>query len=186
MIKRKGEDTADALDSLKRNGKVRYFGVSNHRTSQMQLLSKYLENKLMVNQLQFSLTNATLVQSGMEANMLTDGAVDRDGGVLDYCRRNDVTIQTWSPFQYGFFDGTFLGNSKYPELNQVLTEPAKKYNTTDTAIAAAWIFRHPANMQMVAGTMKSFRLKEICEALELVLTKEVWYKLYMAAGHMLP
>lgn len=180
------EETADALESLVQSGKIRYFGVSNHRTSQMQLLSKYLDQKLMVNQLQFSLTNATMVQSGMEANMLTDGAVDRDGGVMDYCRLNDVTIQTWSPFQYGFFEGTFLNNPKYPELNQVLNELAEKYQVTSTGIATAWILRHPANMQMIAGTTKLSRLKEICQASDIVLTKEEWYRLYTAAGHMLP
>lgn len=180
------EDTADALDSLVKSGKVRYFGVSNQRASQMQLLSKYLENKLMVNQLQYSLTNATMVQSGMEANMLTDGALDRDGGVLDYCRMNDITIQTWSPFQYGFFSGTFLDSPEYPELNKVLKELAEKYGLTPTGVAAAWILRHPAKMQLIAGTMKAFRFEEICRGADVVLSKEDWYRLYMAAGHILP
>lgn len=180
------EDTAEALEGFIRSGKVRYVGVSNHRSSQMARLSGCMEHNLMVNQLQFSLTNATLVQSGMEANMFTDGAVDRDGGLLDYCRQNQVTIQTWSPFQYGFFDGTFLGNEKFPELNQVLDELADKYSLTNTGVAAAWILRHPANMQLIAGTMKSSRLKDISKASDVTLSKEDWYRLYMAAGHSLP
>lgn len=180
------EETADALESLVQSGKIRHFGVSNHRTGQIQTLEKYLKNKIAVNQLQLSLTNATLIQSGFEANMLSDGAVDRDGEVLSYCQRNNITIQTWSPFQYGTFAGTFLGNSDFPELNRELTAIAEKYNTTNTAIAAAWILRHPAKMQLIAGSMKTSRLEEICKATQIELTKEEWYRLYLAAGHQLP
>lgn len=180
------EETADALETLKRSGKVRYFGVSNQRTSQVQLLSRYLEHKIAVNQLQLSLTNATMIQSGFEANMLSDGAVDRDGGILDYCRMNDITIQTWSPFQFGAIEGTFLGNPDFLELNKELDIIAEKYGTSNTAVAAAWILKHPAKMQMIAGSMKVSRLREICEAAHIALTKEEWYRLYMAAGHVLP
>lgn len=180
------EEVADALESLQRAGKIRYFGVSNYRTSQIQLLSRYLEHKIMVDQLQLSLTNATMIQSGMEANMLSDGAVDRDGGILDHCRMHDITIQTWSPFQYGTFAGTFLGDPKFSALNKELDEIAEKYGTSNTAIAAAWILRHPAKMQMIAGSMKVSRLREICGAADLTLTREEWYRLYLAAGHILP
>jgi len=179
-------DTAEALESLYRSGKVRYFGVSNQRVSQMQLLSKYLDHKIMINQLQLSLTNSSMIQSGMEANMLSDGAVDRDGGVLDYCRLNDITIQAWSPFQFGAITGTFLGNPDFPELNKTIDALAEKYNTSNTAIAAAWILRHPAGIQLIAGSMKVSRLREICAAVQIVLTKEEWYRLYLAAGHILP
>lgn len=180
------QDTAEALESLYRSGKVRYFGVSNQRVSQIQLLSKYLDHKIMVNQLQLSLTNSSMIQSGMEANMLSDGAVDRDGGVLDYCRLNDITIQAWSPFQYGAIAGTFLGNPDFPEVNKILDILAEKYHTSNTAIAAAWILRHPAGIQLIAGSMKVSRLREICAAVQIVLTKEEWYRLYLAAGHILP
>ncbi len=122
----------------------------------------------------------------MEANMLSDGAVDRDGGVLDYCRLNDITIQAWSPFQFGAITGTFLGNPDFPELNKTIDALAEKYNTSNTAIAAAWILRHPAGIQLIAGSMKVSRLREICAAVQIVLTKEEWYRLYLAAGHILP
>ena len=85
-----------------------------------------------------------------------------------------------------FNSGVFLGNPKFQELNDVIGELAQKYGTTDTAVAAAWILRHPAKMQLVAGTTKPSRLKEICQAADLTLTREEWYRLYLAAGHMLP
>lgn len=181
------EEVAQAFDLLQAAGKVRHFGVSNHKPSQMKLLQKYIKQPIVTDQLQFSVTNSSMVQSGLEVNMTTDGALDRDGSVLDYCRLNDITIQTWSPFQYGFFDGVFLNNrEKYPELNTVLEELAESYGVTNTTVAAAWILRHPAKMQLVAGTTKVSRLAEICRAADLTLTREEWYRLYLAAGHILP
>ena len=180
------EEVAEAFSVLHNSGKVRHFGVSNHRPSQIRLLQKYVGQPLVADQLQFSVVNASMIQGGMEVNMTTDGAPDRDGGVLDFCRENDITVQTWSPFQYGFFDGTFLGSEKFPELNAVLNELAEKYGVSDTCIAAAWILRHPAKMQLIAGTMNPSRLSEICRAADLTLTREEWYRLYLAAGHILP
>ena len=58
--------------------------------------------------------------------MFTEGAVDRDDSVLDYCRLSDITVQAWSPFRYGFFEGVFLGSDKFPELNAVLRELAER------------------------------------------------------------
>ena len=128
-----------------------------------------------------------MVAAGMEANMLTDGAIDRDGGILDYCRLKDITIQAWSPFQYGFFEGIFLGNNeKYPELNKALEEISQKYDTTPTAIATAWILRHPANIQMIAGTTNTERMSESIKGSEIRLEREEWYRLYLSSGHILP
>lgn len=180
------EEVAEAFDILEGSGKVRHFGVSNQKASQMKLLQKYVKQPLAADQLQFSLTNSSMIQSGLEVNMTTDGAIDRDDSVLDYCRLNDITIQTWSPFQYGFFEGIFLNNEKFPELNLVLNELADKYGVTNTTIAAAWILRHPAKMQLIAGTTKVSRLTEICQAADITLTREEWYRLYLAAGHILP
>src|SRR5699024_7810617 len=122
----------------------------------------------------------------LEVNMTTEGAIDRDGSVLDYCRLHDITIQTWSPFQYGFFEGVFLDNEKFPKLNEILEEIAQKYGVTKTTIATAWILRHPAHMQVIAGTMNEKRLEEICKATEIALSREEWYQIYLAGGHILP
>lgn len=127
------EEVAEAFDILKISGKVRNFGVSNHKPYQIELLKKYLKQDLVVNQMQFSLPMSNMIANGLEVNMLTDGAIDRDGSVLDYCRLNDITLQAWSPFQYGFFEGIFIGNNeKFPELNKTLNALSEKYNTTPT------------------------------------------------------
>ena len=180
------EEVAEAFRILKESGKVRHFGVSNHKPLQMELLHKYLDEPLVTDQLQFSITNSSMVENGLEVNMTTEGAIDRDGSVLDYCRYHDITIQTWSPFQYGFFEGVFLNNEKFSELNQILEKIATRYEVTPTTIATAWILRHPAHMQVVAGTMNEKRLEEICKASEITLSREEWYQIYLAAGHILP
>lgn len=181
------EEVAEAFELLEKEGKVRHFGVSNHRPYQIELLNKYVKQELCANQLQFSIPFSNMVAAGMETNMLTDGAIDRDGGILDYCRLKDITIQAWSPFQYGFFEGIFLGNNeKYPELNKALEEISQKYDTTPTAIATAWILRHPANIQMIAGTTNTERMSEIIKGSEIRLEREEWYRLYLSSGHILP
>lgn len=180
------EEVAEAFDQLEQSGKVRYFGVSNQKPMQIQLLKKYVKQPIIANQLQLSITNATMISNGLEVNMLTDNAVDRDGSILDYCRLNDITIQPWSPYQFGFFEGVFLNNDKFPELNKIINKIAQKYNVSNTTIAMAWLLRHPAKMQPVTGTMNSDRLEEICKASELYLTREEWYEIYISAGNRLP
>ena len=180
------EEVASAFDELYDAGKVRYFGVSNQNSMQIELLKKYCKKPILINQLQLSVTNSNMIASGLEVNMSTDGAIDRDGKILDYCRLNDITIQAWSPFQYGFFEGVYIGSDKYPKLNEKLNEIAYKYGVTSAAIVVAWILRHPANMQMISGTTKQERIREIAKGADIVLTRQEWYEVYMAAGHMLP
>ncbi|MEH6992859.1 aldo/keto reductase family oxidoreductase [Neobacillus drentensis] len=180
------EEVAEAFDTLESSGKVRHFGVSNQKPMQIQLLQKYVKQPLVANQLQLSITNANMISNGINVNMQNDSAIDRDGSVLDFCRLNDMTIQPWSPFQYGFFEGVFLGNEKFPELNQKIDEIGAKYGVSNTTIAIAWLLRHPAKMQPVIGTMNVDRLKDCCKASEIHLTREEWYSIYRTAGNILP
>ncbi|MEH7743449.1 aldo/keto reductase family oxidoreductase [Neobacillus drentensis] len=180
------EEVAEAFNILETSGKVRHFGVSNQNPMQIQLLKKFVKQPLVANQLQLSITNSTMISNGINVNMENDSAVNRDGSVLDYCRLNDITIQPWSPFQYGFFEGVFLGSEKFPELNQQIDEIAATYGVSNTTIAIAWLLRHPAHMQPVIGTMNIDRLKECCKASDIQLTREEWYRIYRAAGNILP
>ena len=179
-------EVAEAFATLKAAGKVNHFGVSNQNPYQMALLQKYLPMPIVANQLQLSVTNCTMITQGMEVNMATPGAVGRDGGVLDYCRLHDITIQPWSPFQYGFFEGVFIGSDKYPELNIKLDELAEKYGVSATTIAVAWLLRHPAQFQPIIGTMNLTRLADCVKACDIQLTRQEWYDIYLSAGNMLP
>jgi predicted oxidoreductase len=180
------EEVAEAFTTLQQSGKVRHFGVSNQNPMQIELLKKYVKQPLIFNQLQLSITNTGMIDAGLNVNMEIDASVDRDGSILDYCRLNDITIQPWSPFQYGFFEGTFLGNPKFAELNRKIDELAAQYKVTNTAIAIAWLLRHPARMQPILGTTNPQRVKDACAASDVKLTRQEWYAIYLAAGNKLP
>lgn len=180
------EEVAEAFSTLHRSGKVRYFGVSNQNPMQIELLSKFLNYRLIINQLQFSITNTGMIDSGLNVNMQNNATINRDGGILEYCRLKDITIQAWSPFQHGFFAGVFLDNDKFPELNAKINEMVKKYGVPNTAIVTAWILRHPAKIQPIVGTMNPKRLKDICKASAVELSRQDWYELYRSAGNSLP
>ncbi|MGT2832359.1 aldo/keto reductase [Streptococcus halotolerans] len=180
------EEVAEAFTQLKMAGKVRYFGVSNQNRSQMEFLQSYLDEPLAVNQLQLSPVHAPMISSGLEVNMTTPGANDRDGGIIDYCRLNKVTIQAWSPFQIDLSKGLFSGNPDYKELNDTITALADKYDVSDEAIIVAWILRHPAKIQTIVGSMNPDRIKRIAEAEKIELTRPEWYDIYTKAGHILP
>ena len=181
------EEIAEAFDELERNGKVRYFGVSNVPTMMLEVLKKYVRQPLVFNQLQFSLDQSQLLDQTLYVNNLTtDRSIDRDNGTLDYCRLHDITVQAWSPLQCGFFKGCFVDSPDFPELNRVLGEIGEKYGAPKTAVAIAWILRHPAKMQAIAGTMNPSHLRDICEASKVELTHNEWYRIYRASGKFLP
>ena len=181
------EEVAEAFDILAKNGKVRYFGVSNVPPMELELLRRYVKQPLVFNQLQFSLEQSQLIDQPLYLNNLTtERSIDRDNGTVDYCRLHDMTIQAWSPLQHGFFKGCFVDSPDFPEINKVLAELGEKYGVPKTAIAIAWILRHPAKMQAIAGTMNPVHLKEICDATKVELTHNEWYKLYLSSGKKLP
>lgn len=182
------DEVAAAFDSLAQAGKVRHFGVSNHTPYQVDLLKTAVQQPLAINQVQLSITHAPLVAAGVTPNMQDVAqSIDRDNGILDYSRIHDITLQAWSPFQAGFFTGVFIGDREHwADLNDVLDELAAKYDVTPTGIATAWITRHPADMQVVLGTTKPERVLEAAAGSELRLTRPEWYRLYTAAGYLVP
>lgn len=181
------EAVARAFDELQAAGKVRHFGVSNHTPGQITLLRKHVKQPLVVNQLQLSITHAPMVAQGIVSNMAgVEQSIMRDGGVLDYCRLHDITVQAWSPMRAGFFTGTFLGDPEYAALNTTINNLAMKYDVPPVAIAIAWITRHPANMQVMLGTTNSQRVADSVRGSDIPLMRSEWYDLTRAAGHTVP
>lgn len=182
------DEVAAAFDQLESAGKVRWFGVSNHMPLQVDLLKRSVRQPLAFNQVQLSVTHASLVAQGVASNMVAlDQSIDRDNGIVDYARLHDITLQAWSPYQAGFFTGSFIGDrEQYPELNDLLDDLAGKYGVTPTGIATAWITTHPAAWQVVLGTTKPERVLEAAAASEITLTRQEWYRLFTAAGHKVP
>ena len=180
------EEIAEAFSALAESGKVRHFGVSNFRPAQIDALQRALPMRLAFNQLQFSLAHSALVDAGLQANTRFDGGLDRDGDTLAHAQQQGLRIQAWSPLQFGFFEGNFLGHPNYAELNHALNNLAQVYSCQPGTIAIAWILRHPANMQAILGTRNSQRLRELAESTRITLSREHWYGLYRAAGNRLP
>ncbi|WP_342563027.1 aldo/keto reductase [Paenibacillus sp. FSL R7-0345] len=180
------EEVAKAFDYLEQKGMVKHFGVSNLNPLQIELLKKNVQQPLLFNQLQLSIMVSGMIDSGFNVNMTNSASVVHDGGILEYSRLHDMTIQPWSPFQYGFFEGVFLGNDKFPELNEVINKLAAEKGVADTAIAIAWLLRHPAGMQPIVGTTNTQRLLDIAKASDITLTRQEWYEIYRAAGNKLP
>ena len=179
-------EVAEAFAQLERAGKVRHFGVSNFNPMQIQVLQKSVRQPIVANQLQMGIAHATMIASGLNVNMENAAAVDRDGGVLDFCRLQNITVQPWSPFQHGFFGGAFLGNEKFADLNRQIDAVAAAHGVANTTIVIAWLLRHPARLQPVTGTMQTERLRDCVRAADVQLSRQEWYAIYRAAGNGLP
>lgn len=179
-------EIAVAFDQLQTAGKVRHFGVSNFNPQQIELLQSAVSQRLLVDQVQFGICHTGMVDFGIHTNMTDSRSINHDGGLLEYARRKKLTIQTWSPFQYGTFAGTFIDNDKFKPLNDLLGKLAAKYQVSKNAIAVAWILRHPAHMQVLLGTMTPAHIIDSAAGSDITLTKQEWYDIYFAAGNDLP
>ncbi len=180
------EEVAEAFEQRRAQGKVSHFGVSNMNPAQRELLAKYMGYKPEVDQIQFGPVHTAMVDEGINVNTETEYSLVRTGGVLDYCRLNDILIQAWSPLQHGFFKGTFVDNPDFPELNAALGKIAEREGVSKSAVAIAWILRHPAHMQVIIGTMNPQHIREACDACKVELSHHDWYELYLASGKFLP
>jgi predicted oxidoreductase len=180
------DEVAAAFSELHRAGKVRHFGVSNQHGGQIDLLRAAVEQPLVINQLQLSLAHTPIIDRGFNVDMGNAAAIDRDGGILEYCRLHRITIQPWSPLQFGFFQGVFLDHPDYGKLNEVLRRIAAEQRVAPSAVAIAWLLRHPAGFQPILGSMNPGRIREMARAGEVTLDRAQWYELYRAAGNVLP
>ena len=179
------EEVVEAVERLFSHGKIRSVGVSNFSALQIKLLENYGVN-VATNQMQFSLAHTPMVDAGMNVNMYVDEATSRAGETLEYCRTRGIALQAWSPHRYGFLEGVFIGNEKFPRLNATLEVMAAEKECTPAALALAWILRHPAFSQVVTGTTNPERMRELCKATEITLTREEWYRLYLSNERVLP
>ena len=179
-------EVAAAFDELQRDGKVRHFGVSNFNPMQVDLLQSGVSQRLLINQLQLSVMHTGPIDFNIHTNMTDERSIDHDRGVLDYSRLHNMTVQAWSPFQYGQIEGNFIGNPKFPEVNDALQKVADQKGVSKNAVAAAWILRHPANTQVIIGTMTPAHIIDSAKGADISLTAQEWYDIYLAAGNDLP
>lgn len=171
------EDVARAFDDLHQSGKVRYFGVSNHDPMHIELLKKYVQQPLVVNQLELNILHNELINDGIVSNM-QDVRYTGARGTFDYCRTHDMMVQAWSPVARGQL---FVPDEDAPqtvkETAELIAQLAEKHNTTKEAIAIAWLLRHPAQILPILGTMKAERIADSVRADEVILSRVEWYDL---------
>jgi predicted oxidoreductase len=171
------QEIAEAFSKLKDTGKVRFFGVSNFRPSLVTALQEACAMPLVVHQVEISLAR-------LEA--FTDGT-------LDQCLIEKITPMAWSPLAAGLIGGganrllpsqeTYQPQKFIPVLDSI----AKSRGVSRTAIALAWLLKHPGNIQPIIGSTDPERIKDAAKAPEIELTREEWYQLLIAArGEALP
>ena len=176
----------EAFNYLYDKGLVKEFGVSNMNPIQIELYNKKLDHKIKYNQVQFSLIHSHMISESLFVNMSEDESAMRSGTLIEYSMLKDISLQAWSPLMASWDDGTFIDNPKYEQLNKKLEEVASKYNVTKNCIAISWILRHPANILPIVGTTSIVHLKEMIKAIDIKLTREEWYGLYLSSNHILP
>ena len=180
------DEINDAINDAVKAGKIIDFGVSNMNPLMIEFLSRDVQEKIAINQIQLSAAFTPSIDAGLHVNMASEAGIDRDGGILEYCRLNNLLIQAWSVLQYGFFEGVFIGNPKFAELNKVLDRIAAEQGVTSEAIAIAWVLRYPHPIQAIIGTTKASRIQHMALGADIILSRKEWYEIYQAAGNTLP
>ena len=163
------DETAKAFYELKKTGKVLHFGVSNFLPHQFSMLQSRLDFPLSTNQIEVSV-------------LCTEHF---DNGNVDYLQEKRVSPMVWSPFAGGRI---FWDNSDQAiRVRNILNELAAKYQTGIDAIANAWLLVHPVNFIIVLGTGKIDRIKSAIKGMEIKLTREEWFKIWIASkGNEVP
>ena len=157
------DETAEAFYGLKKSGKVLHFGVSNFLSHQFSLLQSRLDFPLVTNQIEVSVLNTEHF----------------DNGNIDFLQEKKVTPMVWSPFAGGriFWENSEQAN----RVRNVLSEIANKYQVGIETIATAWLLVHPVNFIVVLVSGKIDRIKSALRSLEINLTREEWFKLWVAS-----
>ncbi|WJG09825.1 aldo/keto reductase [Aliiglaciecola sp. LCG003] len=183
------EEVADAFSRLKDSGKVKHFGLSNTNQQQMHFLQHYLDMPLVVNQIEMHLTHLNYLDDVVLVNNSSGKDLNFGSGTVEYCRMNNVQIQAWGSLCQGMLSGRQLsGQAELVKQTAVLVSKlAAEYQTSREAILLAFLMRHPAGIQPVIGSTNIQRIADSVKALNVNLTREHWYSLYVTArGQELP
>jgi len=182
------EEVARAFDELQQSGKVRWFGVSNHTAAEMELLRKYLRQPIVANQVEFNVIHTHMLDEGIVFNQ-NNPKLARNEGAIEYCRLHNITLQAWSPVAGGKLTGKALTKDEkhIQKAADLVAQMAQEKGVSSDAILIAWILRHPARIQPLPGTTKPDRILAACEGEGVSLTREDWYRLFVAGrGENLP
>tara|TARA_B100001123_G_scaffold59377_2_gene64110 strand:+ start:1312 stop:2247 length:936 start_codon:yes stop_codon:yes gene_type:complete len=164
-------EVAKAFAKLKKTGKVKHFGISNFKPSQVSLLQSALKDSLVVNQIEISLLQLASFEDG----------------TLDQCQQHKITPMAWSPLAGGYLgngkSNVLPSQEKYKpiKIRRRLDSLAREFSTSRSAIALAWLLKHPSGIIPIIGTTKPSRIRELAEADQIDLSHEQWYTLLTSA-----
>lgn len=180
---------AEVFAELKASGKVRYFGVSNFTPAAQRMLQSRLPDMLVTNQIRFGLGFPNAVESWLVAGRANEGHFTRGEGILEYCMEHRIRPQAYSPIVYGGILEP-VSDDDTPALRglkECLNAMAEEKGVAPDVIALSWVLRHPAGIQPIIGTTRPDRIRTAVRALDLRLSHEEWYDLFIAArGYALP
>ncbi|MFA5189688.1 MAG: aldo/keto reductase [Verrucomicrobiia bacterium] len=165
-------EIARAFTQLKDAGKVRFFGISNFRPSLAAAVQAACHVPLVTHQVEISLA---------KLDALTDGT-------LDQCLAKKMTPMAWSPLAGGqLAEGAkrilpSQQNYLIPPIIEALDPIAKARGVSRSVIALAWLTKHPSKIIPVVGSTHPDRIREATKAVEIELTREEWYRLFVAAS----
>lgn len=183
------EEVARAFDELHASGKARYFGVSNHTAAQIELLRKFVRQPILFNQVELNVIHTHMLDEGINFNQDQPARPLRNEGTIEYCRLHDITLQAWRPLAWGKLTGragVTLSDSEQ-KTSALLAEMASAKGVSPETILVAWILRLPAHIQPIIGTTHLGRIQSSCQADTVELTREEWYRLFIAGrGANLP
>ncbi|KPV44447.1 aldo/keto reductase [Alicyclobacillus ferrooxydans] len=183
------EEVASALSDLHAAGKVRWFGVSNMNAGQIELLQAYSDHPFVINQLEMSLLKHGFVETGVHVNQEAARANVFPDGTMEYMHLQNIQVQAWSPLALGYLSGRSLDGQpdNVRATAKLVQEMAEQKGTSAEAVLLAWLMRHPAGIQPVIGTTNTDRIRACGQALQVKLSREEWYKLYVTSrGKPLP
>jgi len=150
------DEIAEAVEKLKKEGKILDFGLSNFTASQTELIRQKTE--ISYNQIQFSATH-------YEA--MLDGS-------LDYMQLHNIRPMSWNPLGTVFREDI----EQTRRLKKLLAQLVDKYHLGSDTILLAWILKHPAGIIPVAGTVNIARIQALMKAVELDLEQEDWFAIW--------
>lgn len=156
------DEVAAAFAELKAAGKVRYFGVSNFRPSQLSSFARAVDEPLIVNQIEISLARLDAF----------------DDGSLDQCAELDIVPQAWSPLR-----GSVLpGNDPEADarVRRELERQAVRYGVADWLVVLAWLQKPSAGIAPVIGSTDPERIRQAPASLTIDYSREDWYRLLEA------
>lgn len=180
------KEIARAFSTLLEERKVKHFGVSNFPHEVIKFLTDQTNIPIEINQLQLGLGHLDLVREVLNCNVSNVEGTEHTGELFFYMKRYGIKLQCWSPYQYGFFNGSIFEVEEMKEANKYMEELAKKYGTNKCAIATAFILMLGENIQVVTGSTNKKHVLDAIDGTKVKLTKAEWYTLYRKTGNLLP